>query len=100
MLGAEEQRVNKNKAFDLLDALSKSGVLPIQQASLHVLLAATHCFDKTLMDTVVQDNINPIEKVERSSLIVASTIQAVAPEALLRPEHVTRVKELSPKLFK
>jgi len=98
-LGAEEQRVHKNKAFDLLDALSKSGVLPIHQASLHVLLAATHCFDKTLLDTVIQDNINPIEKVERSSLIVASTIQGVPAASLLRPEHVQRVKELSPKLF-
>jgi len=98
-LGAEEQRVHKNKAFDLLDALSKSGVLPIQQASLHVLLAATHCFDKTLIDTVIQDNINPIEKVERSSLIVASTIQGVPAASLLRAEHVQRVKDLSPKLF-
>jgi hypothetical protein len=99
ILAAEEQRTHKNKAFDLLDALSKSGVLPIHQASLHVLLAATHCFDKTLLDTVIQDNINPIEKVERSSLIVASIIQGVPAASLLRPEHVERVKEFSPKLF-
>lgn len=98
-LGDEAQRVHKNKAFDLLDALSKSGVLPIHQASLHVLLAATHCFDKTLLDTVIQDNINPIEKVERSSLIVASTIQGVPAASLLRSEHVQRVKGISPKLF-
>ena len=30
-------------------------------------MAATHCFDKTVTETVVEDNINPIAKVERSS---------------------------------
>ena len=29
------------------------------------------------MDTVIEDNVNPIEKVERSSLIVATTIHDV-----------------------
>src|SRR5262249_34118775 len=64
-LHTKEQKEEKNKAFDLLDALSKSGALPIQHASLHVVVAATHCFDKTLLDTVIQGNVNPIEKVER-----------------------------------
>ena len=54
----------KNKAFDLIDALSRSGALPIDHASLHVVMAATHCFDKTLMDCVIKGNVNPIEKVE------------------------------------
>ena len=39
-----------------------------------VVVAATHCFDKTLLDTVIQGNVNPIEKVERSLMIVATTI--------------------------
>ena len=30
------------------------------------------------MNTVVQDNVNPIEKVERSALIIASTIDTPA----------------------
>ena len=68
----KEQKDEKNRAFDLLDALSKSGALPIEDASLHVVIAATHCFDKTLLDTVIQGNVNPIEKVERSVMIVAT----------------------------
>ena len=34
--------------------------------------AATHCFDKSLLATVIEDNINPIDKVERTSLVMTS----------------------------
>jgi hypothetical protein len=40
-------------------------------------IAATHCFDKSLVDTVIEGNVNPIAKVERSMLIVASVIHGV-----------------------
>lgn len=89
----------KNKAFDLLDALTKSGCLDIVQAEFHIVIASTHCFDKTLLDTVVQDNVNPIEKVERSVLIVASTIFDKPVEQLIRPEQLERVRTYSPQLF-
>ena len=67
--------------------------------SLHVVIAATHCFDKTLMNTIVQDNVNPIEKVERSSLIVASTIHNTTPASLISPEHLERGSTYSPMLI-
>ena len=51
------------------------------------------------VDTVVQDNINPIEKVERSTLIVASTIHNRSTVDLIQPEHVGRVERFSPMLF-
>ncbi|CAJ1364440.1 unnamed protein product, partial [Effrenium voratum] len=73
-LGPDEQKSQKNAAFDLLDAITKSGALPLSHASLHIVIAATHCFDKTVTETVVQENCNPIERVERSSLIMASTV--------------------------
>ena len=98
-LQESEQRTETQKAFDLLDALSRSGALPIECASLHVIGAATHRFDKTVMDTVIVDNVNPIEKLERSSLIVASTIHGRPAAELLQPGQVPRVQACSPMLF-
>lgn len=55
------------KALELLDALTRSGALVVEEAALHVILAATHAFDKGLVDTVVQDNLNPILQVRAES---------------------------------
>merc|ERR1712232_1318848 len=85
VLREAEQKIEHTKAFDLIDALSRSGELPIDCAELHVVLAATHCFDKALIDTVVQDNVNPIEKVERSTLIMATTLHGTSATELLAP---------------
>jgi hypothetical protein len=97
-LSAGDQRTEKNRAFDLLDALSKSGALPIDDASLHVVLAATHCFDKTLLETVIQDNVNPIEKVERSLMIVGTTIHNRSALDLLADDQRARFLVTSPQL--
>lgn len=99
-LDSDKQEEERDNAFDLLDALSRSGCLAIDHASLHVVVAATHCFDKTLMATLIQDNQNPIEKVERSTLIVASTVHKKHPLELVKEEQLDRVQQFSPLLFK
>jgi hypothetical protein len=81
-LESEDQKTEKQKAFDLLDALSRSGSLPIACAELHVVLGVTHCFEKTVMGTVIEDNINPIEKVDASTMLIASTIHNVSVDEL------------------
>jgi len=98
-LSKEQQGKERNKAFDLLDALTKSGSLTVESAALHVVIAATHCFDKTLVNTIIQDNVNPIEKVERSSLIMASTIHGVPPKELILTEQVERIALYNPMLI-
>ena len=94
-------RAEKNKAFDLLDALSRSGTLPIACGELHVVIATTHRFENDIMGTVIQDNINPIEKVEKSALMIASTIHGNVPTtALLKQEEdVERLEGLFPEVM-
>ena len=87
----EAQRKERSRAFDLLDALSKSGGLTLSGCTLHIVLAATHCFDLDLLNTVVQDNINPIERVETSNLIMAATIFGQAAQSLVLPHHAARL---------
>jgi len=99
ILGGKQQETERNKAFDLLDALSKSGALTIDDASLHVVIAATHSFDKTLLETVIQQNVNPVEKVERSLMILASTIHRQPVAELLANEQKERFATYSPKLL-
>ncbi len=43
------------------------------------------------LDTVIQQNVNPIEKLERSSLLVATTIHDAPAGRLLRDEMRERV---------
>ncbi len=97
-LSAADRERERHRAFDLLDALTRSGSLAIDDASLHVILAATHCFDRTLVDTVIQDNVNPIEKVERSLMIVGATIHGRPVDELVAPEHHARFFATSPGL--
>lgn len=76
-LSVVEQKLEKNTCWDLLDALTRSGGLPIEGAQFHVVITTTHCFEKSLMDTLVKDNVNPIEKLEHSSTIMASVVHGV-----------------------
>lgn len=98
-LGADAQRREKHAAFDLLEALTRSGTLPVDHATLHVMVTATHCFSKTLEEVIVQGNVNPVDKVERSSLIMASTIYQKPVAALLRDDQRERVALASPALL-
>lgn len=84
-LQKEQIKQEKDSALELLDALTKSGALPLSHATLHVVLCASQCFDKTVMDTLIQENVNPIEQLERSSLLMASTIHQAPLQTLLQP---------------
>lgn len=92
----EQERI---RAFDLVDILSKSGNLAFEQAQFHVVIAATHCFDKSITNTVIQDNTNPIEKLERSNLIIATTVHRKPASKLVKQEHLDVVKTFSEGVF-
>jgi hypothetical protein len=58
-----------------------------------------HSFDESLIETVVQKSVNPIEKVERSLLIMASTLHQQPPVALVNRDQVPRLTEFCASLF-
>jgi hypothetical protein len=53
----------------------------------------------TALTLFLQDNQNPIEKLEKTSLIIASSIHGTTPQALIKDEHVARLAELHPALL-
>jgi len=75
--------VAAERAFDLLDAISQSGAIPLTDASMHVVVASTHCFVKSVIGCVIKDNVNVIENVERSNLLMASTVHKVGFDQLI-----------------
>eukprot|EP00929_Paragymnodinium_shiwhaense_P073055 TRINITY_DN3711_c0_g1_i2.p1 TRINITY_DN3711_c0_g1~~TRINITY_DN3711_c0_g1_i2.p1 ORF type:complete len:979 (-),score=227.99 TRINITY_DN3711_c0_g1_i2:315-3251(-) len=97
-LNKDKQKEEKDAAYDLLDALTKSGALPLQHAALHVVIASTHCFDKTVTETVVQDNANPIEMVERTVITMATTVHQQPLSQLVLENQRERLEASLPAL--
>merc|ERR1712100_326517 len=89
----------KEEAFELLDALTRAGAFPIEVCELHVVVAATHTFDKSLIDTVIEDNVNPIKKVERWSLIMAGTVHGKEASEMVSSANRPRLEASCPMLF-
>lgn len=80
------------------DALSRSGSLPIAGSELHVVVAVTYYFENDVMDTVIQDFINLVEKPEK--LMVASAIhQQSALNLLCGRRHRERLSRSFPLLL-
>tara|TARA_R110002050_G_scaffold120711_3_gene238846 strand:+ start:5124 stop:6152 length:1029 start_codon:yes stop_codon:yes gene_type:complete len=87
ILTSEDLAEERQVAFDLLDAITCSGAVPILDAELHVFICGTHCFDRSVMDTIVMDNVNPIERVTESTRTLASVIFEEKEDALLFDDY-------------
>ena len=98
-LDSDQQKTEKNKALDLLDALSRSGELIMDESSIHIVIVSTQCFDQTLINQVIQRDCNPIDLIERSTLVMAKAVHEKPVHELLVPSAVNTVKSNSPCLF-
>lgn len=67
---------DKKPAFDLLDALSRSGSLDIESSVLHVVVAVTQAFDKSLLNCVIQNNSDPVAEVTKTYTAVRKVLDA------------------------
>jgi hypothetical protein len=50
------------------------GMFALKYTSMHVIVPYAHAFEKSIVNTVVQDDINPIRSVQRSLLSMMSVI--------------------------
>lgn len=98
-VGPDQQKLDKNSCYDLLDALTRSGGLDVEGATLHVVIASTHMFDKSVFDTLVEDNVNPIDRMEKSEVIVATTIYGKSASEILKPNEAARIQKAHPEIF-
>ena len=85
-------------AYNLLDLLTRSGSLPIHETFVHVIVASSFSFQDSVMNTLVIRNENPIEAVEKCSLVVASVVYGVPLHELVVPEKLSGVLEFNPSL--
>merc|ERR1712167_76353 len=81
--GSKRAVSSMQAAFDLLDIITRSGSLAIEDTSVHVVLASTHLFGQSLMNTLVRENENPIVRAEMTSIIAAEIVYEKATLALL-----------------
>ena len=98
-LSTKDQQATRNTALDLLDALTRSGSLAIVDSSLHVIVPSTQFFDKSIIDSVIQDNVNPIHQIETSNLIIASTVHQQPVSELVAPALLPHLSSTSSQLF-
>lgn len=83
ILTVVEQKIERSKCFDLLDALTRSGSLSLENVDMHIVLGSTHCFARSVFDSLVIDNVNPIEKLEQSELILAEVLNGIPSSDLI-----------------
>jgi hypothetical protein len=83
MIYDSQKEVEKNKAFDLLDVLSRNGEDVLDNVEMHILCGSVHQFDLSLTDMVVKQNVNPILPIQQSALLFVSQLFEVENQANL-----------------
>lgn len=51
-----------------------TGEFEFSHSQFHILNGISHSFDKTLIESIIQDNINPIERVQQSAFLLTEVI--------------------------
>ena len=98
VLTSDDVSQESRKTFRFLEFLSLRGSLILEEASLHLVVASTHCFDQSLLN-VIKNNVNPVDGIIASELIVASVIHRKPAGEIIEPVHLDKAKYLCPQLF-
>lgn len=74
-LSLETQEKAHRAVQSLLCVLSNDGAIPLAHTRLDIIVGVTSYFDKSVIDTVIQDNINPLDRVCSSSLLLSNALR-------------------------
>lgn len=86
----------RKAALDFLDYLSRSGSLQLKHTTLHVVIALTQCFKRDLIDTLIHENLNPIDRLDRAVVLISSVLRDTAPSELVRQTAACHLARLFP----
>eukprot|EP01060_Flectonema_neradi_P001170 TRINITY_DN1069_c1_g1_i6.p1 TRINITY_DN1069_c1_g1~~TRINITY_DN1069_c1_g1_i6.p1 ORF type:complete len:944 (+),score=222.58 TRINITY_DN1069_c1_g1_i6:428-3259(+) len=67
----------KEAAFNLLDALTKSGTVAVKEVSVSILFGFSHSWAESILKTVAKRNRNPLEIAANTALELARTLHDV-----------------------
>jgi hypothetical protein len=81
-LDTDDQRTLRGEAFDLLDALTRSGALVYEDVDVHVVVEVSSSFTRSVVATVIEENVNVLDRVEQLGLTVVSALHGVPLQAL------------------
>eukprot|EP01060_Flectonema_neradi_P006586 TRINITY_DN1445_c0_g2_i4.p1 TRINITY_DN1445_c0_g2~~TRINITY_DN1445_c0_g2_i4.p1 ORF type:complete len:891 (+),score=195.21 TRINITY_DN1445_c0_g2_i4:43-2673(+) len=99
LLQKSDLKKETDGAFDLLDSLTKTADLPLEDTEVHVFLTVTHAFDEIVLENVIKNNENIIESAEASLLVLASTVHGLEPSHLIKKEAIPRLQNYTSYLF-
>ena len=63
--------------LDLLDTLSSTGALELQNSTFHVLIGASHSWDESVFNTLLKKNENPFCAAEKTIEILINTLKTI-----------------------
>ena len=74
-LSQSEVAARRAEALRLLDSATAGGALTVEQSELHVVHVLTHCYKQSVIDTVIQGNVNVIDELERDWEAVSKVLE-------------------------
>ena len=73
-LSGPSLKSEKEAAFNLLDALTKSGTVPLKEASVAIIFGFSHSWAESILRTVAKRNRNPLEIATNTAIELARTL--------------------------
>ncbi len=79
--GWDKDKRRRNECVDLLEALSKSGVVTLDHAEIHIVHSSCHVFAENCIDCIVRSNVDLLDVFDNAVQVIQTTIADVCMNA-------------------